>query len=168
MKTTAGVKMSEAMTANAEVEDLLQLVSFKIGDEEFGVDILNVKEINKITQITKMPNAPEFVEGIIDLRGKIIPAVNLRTRLNLPKRNFDNETRIIVIEFDDKATGFIVDSVNEVLRVPINTFEAPPDLIGDGVEYVKSVGKLKDRLLLLIDLKKMMYDEQMTDVNRAS
>lgn len=168
MKTTAGVKLSEAMTANAEVEDLLQLVSFKIGDEEFGVDILNVKEINKITQITKMPNAPEFVEGIIDLRGKIIPAVNLRTRLNLPKRNFDNETRIIVIEFDDKATGFIVDSVNEVLRVPINTFETPPDLIGDGVEYVKSVGKLKDRLLLLIDLKKMMYDEQMTDVNRAS
>ncbi len=153
--------MNKEIRTKEEASELLQLVSFKIGSEEFGVEILNVQEINKMTQITKVPNSPEFVEGVINLRGRVIPVVDLRTRLNLEKKPHDKDTRIIVVEIIGRTIGFIVDSVNEVLRVPVNTFEAPPELVaGIGSEFIKSVGKLDDRLLILIDLNKVLQQEE--------
>jgi purine-binding chemotaxis protein CheW len=141
--------------------ELLQLVSFKIGNEEFGVEILIVHEIIKMLQITKIPNAPEFVEGIINLRGKIIPVIDLRTRLHMVKKDSDKDSRIIVVEVENKTIGFIVDSVNEVIRIPVNVTEAPPELItGIDSEYIKSVGKLDDRLLILIDLNKVLKSDE--------
>ncbi|MCL4551830.1 MAG: chemotaxis protein CheW [Bacteroidetes bacterium] len=140
-----------------ESSEILQLVSFKIGNEEFGVDILNVQEINKMTQITKVPNAPDFVEGVINLRGRIIPVIDLRTRLKLDKKEHDKDTRIIVVEISNKTVGFIVDAVKEVLRVPVNITEAPPEIVtGIDSEFIKSVGKLDDRLLILMDLDKII------------
>lgn len=140
-----------------ESSEILQLVSFKIGNEEFGVDILNVQEINKMTQITRVPNAPDFVEGVINLRGRIIPVIDLRTRLKLDKKEHDKDTRIIVVEISNKTVGFIVDAVKEVLRVPVSITEAPPEIVtGIDSEFIKSVGKLDDRLLILIDLNKII------------
>lgn len=140
-----------------ESSEILQLVSFKIGNEEFGVDILNVQEINKMTQITRVPNAPDFVEGVINLRGRIIPVIDLRTRLKLDKKEHDKDTRIIVVEISNKTVGFIVDAVKEVLRVPVGITEAPPEIVtGIDSEFIKSVGKLDDRLLILIDLNKII------------
>lgn len=148
------------------LNEVVQLVSFKIGNEEFGVDILLVQEINKMTKLTKVPNAPEFVEGIINLRGKVIPVVDLRVKLNIPKKEHDKDTRIIVVEIDNNTIGFIVDSVNEVLRIPMSITEAPPSLVtGINSEFIKSVGKLEDRLIILIDLNKILLTTELTTLN---
>jgi purine-binding chemotaxis protein CheW len=149
--------MSSVNQNKVDSNELLQLVSFKIGSEEFGLDILNVQEINKMTQITKVPNSPVFVEGVINLRGRVIPVIDLRTRLNMERKEHDKDTRIIVVEIETKTIGFIVDSVNEVLRIPVNITEAPPSIVvGMDSDFIKSVGKLDDRLLILIDLNKIL------------
>lgn len=108
-----------------ESPDLLQLVSFCIGDEVFGVDILKVQEINRMIQIAKVPNSPCFIEGVINLRGRIIPVVDLRVRLGMRKIEHGRNTRIIIVEINEKTIGFIVDSVSEVLRIP-NSITEPP------------------------------------------
>lgn len=142
-------------------EELLQLVSFKIGDAEFGVDILKVQEINKMMELTVVPNTPPFVEGVVNLRGRIIPVLNLRARLGLDVKEYDAETRIIVVEMEDKTIGFIVDEVNEVLRIPKSITEPPPQIVS-GVEsdYITAIGKLEDRLLILLDLTKILSTEE--------
>jgi len=140
-----------------ETGELLQLVSFFIGNEEFGVDILYVQEINRMSQVTKVPNAPEFVNGVINLRGRVIPVIDLRLKFGMPKKEHDKNTRIIVMEVSGKTVGFIVDSVNEVLRISKNVTEPAPELaLGINSEYIKAVGKLDDRLLILIDLEKIL------------
>jgi purine-binding chemotaxis protein CheW len=140
-----------------EAVELLQFVSFKIENEEFGVDILDVQEINKMVPITRVPNSPDFVEGVINVRGRIIPVIDLRTRLGLPKIEQDKDSRIIVVDLERKTIGFIVDAVSEVLRIPKNVTEARPEIVGSiDSEFIKSIGKLEDRLLILIDLKKVL------------
>ena len=144
-----------------ESTELLQLVSFKIANEEFGIDILNVQEINKMTQVTKVPNSPEFVEGVINLRGRVIPVVNLRVKMDLPNREYDKDTRIIVVDLSGKTVGFLVDSVSEVLRIPRNIMEPPPSIVaGINSNYITAVGKLEDRLLILLDLDKILHQDE--------
>jgi purine-binding chemotaxis protein CheW len=157
--------MSTNKERKIEATELLQLVTFNIGKEEFGVDILCVQEINRMTHITKVPNAPYFVEGVINLRGRVIPVIDLRLKLKIEKKEYDKNTRIIVVEVDNKTIGFIVDSVNEVLRIPANLTEAPPDMVsGIDSEYIKSVGKLEDRLLILIDIQKVIQKNELKKV----
>jgi len=147
--------------SKTDIADLLQLVSFKIGEEEFGIDILKVQEINKMTQITKVPNAPYFVEGVINLRGRVIPIIDLRTRLGIDRKEYDKNTRIIVVEISEKTIGFIVDAVSEVLRIQKNITEQPPELVtGIDSRYITAVAKLEDRLLILLDLDKLLTLEQ--------
>ncbi len=160
--------MSSLNQKKDDTNELLQLVSFKIGNEEFGVDILNVQEINKMTRITKVPNSPDFVEGVINLRGRVIPVIDLRNRLGLERKQQNKDTRIIVVNIGDKILGFIVDSVNEVLRVPPDIFEAPPEIVaGVGSEFISSVGKLEDRLLTLIDLNKILHKDEVLKLREA-
>ncbi len=142
--------------------NLIQLVTFSLGDEEFGLDILSVQEIIRIMGITKVPRAPEFVEGVINLRGKVIPIIDLRKRFNMPAHKHDKNTRIIVIEVTTMIIGFIVDSVSEVLRLPADTVEHPPAVVsGSDSEYISGVGKLEERLLILLDLDKLLtYTEK--------
>ncbi len=144
-----------------ETTELLQLVSFTIGSEEFGVDILFVQEINRMIQITKVPNAPSFVDGVINLRGRIIPVIDLRAKLGFDRKEHDNNTRIIVVEVSGKVVGFIVDAVKEVLRIPKSITEAPPELVaGVNSEFIMAVGKLEDRLITLIDLEKILSNNE--------
>ena len=140
---------------------IIQLVSFKLGKEEFGVDILKVQEINRMLEITEMPNSPEFVEGIVNLRGRIIPVLDLKKRLHLPVKEHDNSTRIIVVELNNKTVGFIVDEVSEVLRIESSITEPPPEMVA-GIEsdYITAVAKLEDRLLILLDLSKVLSQEE--------
>ena len=141
-------------------EELLQLVSFRIGEEEFGVDILKVQEINRMLDITKVPNSPSFVDGVINLRGKVIPIVNLRERFGLGNRERDKDTRIVVVELSGKTVGFVVDAVSEVLRIPKSVTEPPPSIVaGINSEYITAVGKLEDRLLILLDLERVLSEE---------
>ena len=139
--------------------DLIQLVTFHIGEEEFGVDILAVQEIIRLMQITMVPRASSFIEGVINLRGKVIPVINMRTRFNMPALPHDNNTRIVVMEFGQKIVGFLVDAVSEVLRIPASTVEDPPPVVaGIGSEYIRGVGKLNSRLLILLDLDNLLED----------
>jgi purine-binding chemotaxis protein CheW len=136
----------------------VQLVSFLLGKEEFGADILMVQEIIRKQPITRVPNAPHFVEGVINLRGKVIPIVDLRKRLNVSETEDTRRTRIIVVDVEGKITGFIVDSVSQVLRIPKNTIEPAPSIVVAGIdsEYITGVSKLDDRLLILLDFTKIL------------
>jgi purine-binding chemotaxis protein CheW len=148
-------------TGNDDAGRLLQLVTFTISSEEFGVDILKVQEIIRMMEITKVPRAPDFVEGVINLRGKVIPIVDLRKRFGMDFKSHDNHTRIIVVEIHTRVVGFVVDSVSEVLRIPYSTVEPPPPIVsGVDSEYINGVGKLDDRLLILIDLDKLFSDDE--------
>lgn len=149
-------------TQKRQDDELLQLVTFSIGEEEFGVDILKVQEIIRTMEITKVPRAPEFVEGVINLRGKVIPIIDLRRRFGLDFKDHDKDTRIIVIEINNIVVGFVVDAVSEVLRIPTNTVEPPPPVVaGVDSDYISGVGKLQDRLLILLDLDKLLSSEDL-------
>lgn len=138
-------------------EEIYQLVSFVIDNEEFGVDVLKVQEINRVLELTRVPNCPDFVEGIINLRGRIVPVVDLRRRFNLPSIEKDNHTRIIVVELTDRTVGFLVDRVHEVIRIERAIIESPPDLVTNvQTRYITGVAKLDDRLLILLDLDSVL------------
>ncbi|MBI3579895.1 MAG: chemotaxis protein CheW [Ignavibacteriales bacterium] len=155
-------RKQEPTTKQAVVGDeLLQLVSFTIGEEEFGVDILKVQEINRMVEVTRVPNAPEYVDGVINLRGKVLPIIDLRRRFGMQRKEHDKNTRIVVVELGGKVIGFVVDAVSEVLRIPRSVTEAPPSIVGGvNAEYITAVGKLEDRLLILLDLERVLVEEE--------
>lgn len=160
MQATAELKQ-EKKTVIAGEE--LQLVSFTIGTEEFGVDILKVQEINRMVEITKVPQAPHYIEGVINLRGKIIPIIDLRKRFGLEIKSYDKNTRIVVVDIGGTIMGMIVDAVSEVLRLNSATIEAPPEMVtGVNTDYIKGVAKLEDRLLIFLDLSKVIDVEELS------
>ena len=132
---------------------------------KFGVDILKVQEINRMVEITKVPQAPHYVEGVINLRGKVIPIIDLRKRFNLEMKEYDKNTRIVVVDINNNIMGMIVDAVSEVLRLPADTVEPPPELVtGVNSEYIKAVAKLEDRLLIFLDLSKVIDVDEMAAI----
>ncbi|WP_196772870.1 chemotaxis protein CheW [Pseudodesulfovibrio alkaliphilus] len=152
--------MYDADEVEADLE-LIQLVTFSIGEEEFGVNILQVQEIIRTMEITKVPRAPAFVEGVINLRGKVIPIVDMRSRFGLRAKEHDKYTRIIVIEIDMIIVGFVVDAVSEVLRLPANAVQPPPPVVaGMDADYIDGVGKLDERLLILLDLNSLLDSDE--------
>lgn len=160
METSAREQKEKQFVGKSD--KLLQLVSFKIGSEEFGVDILKVQEINRMVEITKVPQAPHYVEGVINLRGKVIPIVDLRKRFNLELKEYDKNTRIVVVDIGGNIMGLVVDSVSEVLRLPSSTIEPAPEIVtGINSEYIKGVAKLEDRLLIFLDLSKVIDMNEM-------
>jgi purine-binding chemotaxis protein CheW len=140
--------------------DLLQLVSFRLGGEEYGLEILKVQEIIRMQDLTRVPNSPPAVEGVINLRGRVIPVIGMRKRFGMEPREHDKETRIVVVEFKGDVLGFEVDSVSEVLRIPAETVEPPPRISKHNNEYVSGVGKLPGRLLLLLDVTRLMGETE--------
>jgi purine-binding chemotaxis protein CheW len=149
--------------------DVLQLVSFMIGGEEFGVDILQVQEINRMLDVTRVPNAPTYVDGVVNLRGRVIPIIDLRMRFGMDRKEHDKDTRIVVVELHNKVVGFVVDAVREVLRIPRNVTEPPPALTGSlRDDYITAVGKLEDRLLILLDLAKVISDREVQTVKAVA
>ncbi len=160
--------MSEIQLDNKDSsESLLQLVVFQLGGEEFGVDIMKVQEIIRMPEITQIPQSPDFVEGVINLRGKIIVVANLDKRFNFKSKEIDDHSRIIVIEIGNSVVGMIVDSVNEVLRIPQSSVDPAPELITSNVsrDYIKGVGKIDNRLLILLDLARVMTLEEIEEIS---
>jgi purine-binding chemotaxis protein CheW len=138
-------------------KELLQLVTFRLGNEEFSLDILRVQEIIRHMELTRVPRTPDFVDGVINLRGRVIPVLDLRKRFGLPSDERTNETRIIVVDVDSKTVGLKVDAVSEVLRLPAETVEPAPAIVtGAESDYIKGVGKLDGRLLILLDVEKIL------------
>ena len=136
--------------------DLQQIIGFRVGNEEFGLDILRVQEIIRVPQLTRVPNSADFVEGVINLRGKIIPVVSLRKRFGLGEASADNQTRIVVVEAGEVVLGFVVDSVSQVLTISAGTIEPPPLLGKIECDYVSGVGKVGERLLIILDVDRLM------------
>ncbi len=138
-----------------------QLVVFQLGAELYGVDIARVHEIIRLQTITRVPRAPSFVEGVINLRGKVIPVVDLRRRFGLPLADHTRATRTVVVEIGDQVVGIIVDSVSEVLRVSTATIEPPsPVVAGIDSEYLQGIAKLPERLVILLDLDRVLAREE--------
>jgi purine-binding chemotaxis protein CheW len=152
--------------ANVEKEDReVQLVVFQLGREEFAVEVTQVREIIRMQDITKMPKAPSFVEGIINLRGQIIAVIDLAERLNLEPAERGSETRIIVVEAGDIKVGMIVDSVSEVMRISVEDIEPSPALATD-VEavFLRGVVKQENRLIILLDLTRVLGTEEVGEL----
>ncbi|MCA9302967.1 MAG: chemotaxis protein CheW [Phycisphaerales bacterium] len=150
-------------------EAQLQLVSFTVGHEQFAVDILHVQEINRMMELTKVPQSPVGVEGIINLRGRIIPVMSLRKRFGLEKTEHNDQTRIVVVEIGGNTIGFIVDAVQEVLRINASIVEKTPPLSsGIDAAYVSGVARLEHSLLILLDLDNLLPSEVVNAVSRMS
>lgn len=143
-----------------------QYVVFKLDKEEFGIDIMNVKEIIPYQESVHVPNTPSFIEGIINYRGNVIPIINLKKRFKIGAGEATKDTRIIVITLDEKEIGFIVDEASQTLRLEESQVDPTPDIIsGIDRRYIIGVGKInEDRLLILIDLQKILTDEEKDEI----
>ncbi len=152
--------------AQEVIEETKQLIIFKFGEEEFGVDILQAKEVERLEQeITRVPKAPSFVEGVINLRGDIVPVVELRKRFSLTMKPFTNETRIVIVEINENLVGMIVDAVIEVLKVKVSDIETAPQ-ITKGVDsyFISGVAKIDDRLIVLLNMERALSAEEMNEL----
>ncbi len=158
-----------ATHALAKIEDgtkhdeLIQLVSFMLAEEEYGVEVLKVREIIRMPTITKMPNVPHHVEGIINLRGKVIPIISMRRRFNLMESENNNQTRIIIMDVCGSLTGFIVDAVSEVIRIHSSEIQPPPSMMmsgGIGQEFITGVFNHAERLLIIMDIDRMFSEDE--------
>lgn len=149
------------------VEESKQIVIFKLGDEEFGVDILQVREIEKLDQqITRVPKSPAFVEGVINLRGEIVPIVDLRKRFGLVVRQTGNEARVIIVDISDGQVGMVVDAVVEVIRLNVSAIENAPSITrGVDAYFLSGVAKINERLIILINLERALSPEEMKEID---
>jgi len=154
----------ERMMESKEIEDEAQLVCFKIAHEEYGIDIMRVQEIIRIEEITGVPKAPDFVEGIVNLRGNILPVMDMRTRFGLGKCERTEQNRIVVVSILGKTTGVIVDAVSEVLRIVKKDIESPPAVISSDVDrrFIAGLGKLDGgkRILMLLDVDSILSGQE--------
>lgn len=144
----------------------IQLVVFSLHGEEFGVDIKQVKEVLKLTQITNLPHTAEYIQGVINLRGDVIPVINLRKRFGILDDEEDKtSSRIIIVEIEGELIGLIVDSVSEVLRLPMESVEFPSSPVaGSKSEFLEGVGKYQDRLLIILKLIKILSTQDRINI----
>ncbi len=144
------------VNANYDLNGGLQVVAFKLGKEEYAVDILHVQEINRLLNITRVPRTERFIEGVVNLRGNIVPIINLHTKFNLQSDGDQEDKRIIVFQIDDLKVGIIVDEVSEVLYVERSDIEETSKIYdAASSEHIKGVAKVDGRLLILLDLRKI-------------
>lgn len=147
----------------------IQMVSFCLENEEFAIDILRVKEINRYIESMKIPKASEFIEGIIKLRNQVIPIINLRHRFQYKKQSIDNDSRIIIVEIQGNIVGFVVDSVKEVMRISDEMIDHAPDILSTRTaKYMSGVCKIDDRMIILLDLDKVFSNRELDELKRAA
>ena len=154
-----------------ENEGLMQLVGFEVGREIFGVDILMVREIIRSAPITAVPNSPEFVEGVINLRGDIIPVIDLRKRLNLYRDETQDKNWVLILEVEGSVTGFVVDRVDDVLKIDQNNIEAAPEIVLAGLEsqYIRGVCEVAGkRLMILLNFDSILLANEIKQLKESS
>ena len=143
-----------------------QLISFAIGDDDYGVDIQTVKEVIRKRDITRLPKAPVFVKGVINLRGDVIPILDLREKFGMDRKEYNEMTRVIVVEIDGRSVGMVVDSVSHVLRINKDQIEpAPPNAGKVSEEYIRGVGKVGEKLIVLLNIQSILTTEQITELD---
>lgn len=145
------------IAAERAVEGQAQLVVFQLAGEFYGVDIHQVREIIRMPEITRVPRTPAFVEGVVNLRGSVIPIIDLRKRFGLAEGESGDEQRIVVVELDDKTLGVIVDAVSEVLRIDRQAIEPPsPYIVNVDTQYITGIARLDQRLVILLDVNRVL------------
>ena len=152
------------LNAHESPGELIQLVSFSLDEEEYGIDVLKVREIIRIPVITRVPNTPHYIDGVINLRGKIIPVISMRKKLGFAETENDKQTRIIVMDVGDEPMGFTVDAVSEIIRVSASEIQPSPNVAASdvGQDYIAGVVNQRERLLVLLDLERMFSAEEKT------
>lgn len=151
------------------MEKELQVVGFRIGRETFGLPISMVREIIRVPDITAVPNAPHYIEGVINLRGRIIPVVDLRKRFGEKSFEPNKKNRVVVVELETRAIGLIVNSASEVLRISPSEIEEPNNVFHEGeLDYITGVGKLKGRLVMLLDLNRILQRGELKRLDEAA
>jgi purine-binding chemotaxis protein CheW len=149
-----------AQEQRAAAEDTEHLATFVLDREEYGVDVRQVQEIRRVGEITAVPRAPEFVRGVINLRGKILPVLDLKRKLGLGEVALERAARIVVVRTQGRMLGLLVDGASQVLKVPVSRVEPPPDeVVERGGHYIRAVAKLDERLIILIDLERALAQE---------
>ena len=156
--------IAKVATNTDSAEDLLQMVGFGVAEELFGVDILMVQEIIKDVTITAIPDSPDFIEGVVNLRGNIIPIIDLRKRLKLPEKTTQGQgdVWIIILNIGERVTGFVVDYVTRVVKVPANSIKPAPEMVVSGLksDYIRGVCKQDQKLLALLDFNKILLVDE--------
>ena len=155
--------------ADSESTGTMQLVSFHLGEETFGVEITKVREINLMCEITHVPQSPPYVKGVINLRSNVIPVVDLRSKFGLPEAELDSESRIMVMQVGTRTIGIIVDGVDEVLRISKKDIAPPPPTIA-GLErdYLMGIVRLENTLLILLDIEKVLDGDARAELESAT
>ncbi|HEV2491175.1 MAG TPA: chemotaxis protein CheW [Candidatus Acidoferrales bacterium] len=147
----------------------IQIVGLRIGRETFGIPIALVREIVRVPEITAVPNAPDYVEGVINLRGRIISVIDLRKRFGDPHLEITKKTRVVVVEIENRTVGLVVHSASEVLKIAPSDIEPPGKVFPDGeMDYVTGVGKLKDRLIILLELSKILKSGELRHLDQLA
>ncbi len=139
----------------------LKVIVFELENEEYALPVDYVGAIERMQSITRVPTTADFVKGVINLRGVIIPVIDLRTRFNMEKAELTDENRIIIVHLNDDEVGLVVDAANDVIDIPKNIIETPPEVIGSiDIDYIEGVAKLENRLFVLLDLEKVLETNQ--------
>jgi purine-binding chemotaxis protein CheW len=142
-----------------------KVIVFQLEEEEYAVSVQQVGSIERIQPITRVPQTEAFVKGVINLRGVITPVIDIRVRFGLEEKEYTESSRIIIVYLDNMEVGLITDSANDVIDIPVDAIEPPPEVIGSiDTDYIEGVAKVDDRLLILLDLQKVLTPEEMKDL----
>lgn len=167
--STVNLEATIQESRHAEGTGTMQLVSFRLAQEEYGIEITKVQEIILMGEITRVPQTPDYIKGLINLRSTVIPIVDLRLRFGLHQEEPTDETRIMVVNVAGKTIGIIVDAVSEVLRISQEQIAPPPPTVaGLGQEYLTGLVKLENRLLILLDIDKILGQEESAALEAAT
>jgi purine-binding chemotaxis protein CheW len=142
--------------AKNEVQEGFQVVAFKLHDEEYGVSILNVQEIRNLTDITRVPFAAEFIKGVINLRGSVLPVIDLKQRLGLAETPYTDSTRIVTVTVDDLHVGMLVDAVTEVMTITAKPIDAKKSINAKDTRFLSGIGNVEGRLIIMLNLEEIV------------
>ena len=153
-------------SAIAEAVELRQFISFSVGAEEYALELMSVKEVIRVREITWLPKAPSFVKGIINLRGDVIPVIDLRDRFGLAAMEATSQTRVIVVEVEGRLMGMVVDSASQVVRIPRDQIDLPPQVLGrNSRDFISGVGKLDEKLIIILNAEAVLTKEEKTELS---